>query len=89
MVASDILRFDFANDQPVSFEQLQQVERLVNAEIIANTAVTTELLDIETAKAKGAMMLFGEKYGDEVRVLSMGSVIDEKTSQSNFVAEFT
>ena len=78
MVASDILRFDFANDQPVSFEQLQQVERLVNAEIIANTAVTTELLDIETAKAKGAMMLFGEKYGDEVRVLSMGSVIDEK-----------
>ncbi|MGK7720249.1 alanine--tRNA ligase, partial [Acinetobacter baumannii] len=78
LVASDILRFDFANDQPVSFEQLQQVERLVNAEIIANTAVTTELLDIETAKAKGAMMLFGEKYGDEVRVLSMGSVIDEK-----------
>ncbi len=45
----------------MSFEQLQQVERLVNAEIIANTAVTTELLDIETAKAKGAMMLFGEK----------------------------
>ena len=89
LVASDILRFDFANDQPVSFEQLQQVERLVNAEIIANTAVTTELLDIETAKAKGAMMLFGEKYGDEVRVLSMGSVIDEKTSQSNFVAVFT
>jgi len=78
LVASDILRFDFANDQPVSFEQLQQVERLVNAEIIANTPVKTELLDIEAAKAKGAMMLFGEKYGDEVRVLSMGSVIDEK-----------
>jgi len=78
LVASDILRFDFANDQPVTFEQLQQVERLVNAEIIANTAVTTELLDIEAAKAKGAMMLFGEKYGNEVRVLAMGSVIDEK-----------
>ncbi|KPM94957.1 alanyl-tRNA synthetase, partial [Vibrio alginolyticus] len=78
LVASDILRFDFANDQPVTFEQLQQVERLVNAEIIANSAVTTELLDIEAAKAKGAMMLFGEKYGDEVRVLSMGSIIDEK-----------
>ncbi|WP_171259521.1 alanine--tRNA ligase [Acinetobacter proteolyticus] len=78
LVASDILRFDFANDQPVSFEQLQQIERLVNAEVIANTAVSTELLDIETAKAKGAMMLFGEKYGEEVRVLSMGSVIDEK-----------
>ncbi|WP_374252831.1 alanine--tRNA ligase [Acinetobacter brisouii] len=78
LVASDILRFDFANDQPVSFEQLQQVERLVNREVIANTAVTTEVLDIESAKAKGAMMLFGEKYGDEVRVLSMGSIIDEK-----------
>lgn len=78
LVASDVLRFDFANDQPVSFEQLQQIERLVNAEVIANTAVTTELLDIDTAKAKGAMMLFGEKYSEEVRVLSMGSVIEEK-----------
>ncbi|MHA3059621.1 alanine--tRNA ligase [Acinetobacter sp. ANC 4636] len=78
LVASDILRFDFANDQPVSFEQLQQVERLVNREVIANTVVSTEVLDIESAKAKGAMMLFGEKYGDEVRVLSMGSIIDEK-----------
>jgi alanyl-tRNA synthetase len=78
LVASDILRFDFANDQPVSFEQLQQIERLVNAEVIANTPVTTELLDIESAKTKGAMMLFGEKYGDEVRVLSMGSVIEDK-----------
>ncbi|WP_420001246.1 alanine--tRNA ligase [Acinetobacter sp. LF10] len=78
LVASDILRFDFANDQPVSFEQLQQIERLVNAEVIANTPVTTELLDIESAKTKGAMMLFGEKYGEEVRVLSMGSVIEDK-----------
>ncbi|MFC6628879.1 alanine--tRNA ligase [Acinetobacter beijerinckii] len=78
LVASDILRFDFANDQPVSFEQLQQIERLVNAEVISNSPVTTELLDIESAKAKGAMMLFGEKYGDEVRVLSMGSVIEDK-----------
>ncbi|OTG59161.1 alanine--tRNA ligase [Acinetobacter sp. ANC 3903] len=78
LVASDILRFDFANDQPVTFEQLQQVERIVNREVIANTAVSTELLDIEAAKEKGAMMLFGEKYGDEVRVLSMGSIKEEK-----------
>ena len=78
LVASDVLRFDFANEQPVSFEQLQEIERLVNLEVIANTAVSTELLDIESAKEKGAMMLFGEKYGDEVRVLSMGSIIDEK-----------
>ncbi|WP_171076753.1 alanine--tRNA ligase [Acinetobacter sp. Ver3] len=78
LVASDVLRFDFANDQPVTFEQIQEIERLVNAEVIANTPVTTELLDIESAKAKGAMMLFGEKYGEEVRVLSMGSIIEEK-----------
>ncbi len=74
LVASELLRFDFANDQPVSFEQLQEIERIVNAEVIANTAVSTELLDIDAAKEKGAMMLFGEKYGDEVRVLSMGSI---------------
>ena len=78
LVASDILRFDFANDQPVTFEQLQHVERIVNREVIANTAVSTELLDIEAAKEKGAMMLFGEKYGDQVRVLSMGSIIEEQ-----------
>ncbi|SEL27767.1 alanyl-tRNA synthetase [Acinetobacter sp. DSM 11652] len=78
LVASDVLRFDFANDQPLTFEQIQEIERLVNAEVIANTPVTTELLDIESAKAKGAMMLFGEKYGEEVRVLSMGSIIEEK-----------
>ncbi|OTG65969.1 alanine--tRNA ligase [Acinetobacter silvestris] len=78
LVASDILRFDFANDQPVTFEQLQQVERIVNREVIANTAVSTELLDIDAAKEKGAMMLFDEKYGDEVRVLSMGSIQEDK-----------
>ncbi|ESK41190.1 alanyl-tRNA synthetase [Acinetobacter nectaris CIP 110549] len=78
LVASDVLRFDFSNDQPVTFEQLQEIERLVNQEIIANTPVVTEVLDIETAKTKGAMMLFGEKYGETVRVLTMGTVHDEK-----------
>ena len=78
LVASELLRFDFANDQPVTFAQLQEIERIVNREVIANTAVSTELLDIESAKEKGAMMLFGEKYGDEVRVLSMGSIIEEQ-----------
>ncbi|MEG2358849.1 alanine--tRNA ligase [Acinetobacter sp.] len=78
LVASELLRFDFANDQPVTFAQLQEIERIVNREVIANTAVSTELLDIDAAKEKGAMMLFGEKYGDEVRVLSMGSVIEEQ-----------
>ncbi|MCF9035265.1 alanine--tRNA ligase [Acinetobacter nectaris] len=78
LVASDVLRFDFSNDQPVTFEQLQEIECLVNQEIIANTPVVTEVLDIETAKTKGAMMLFGEKYGETVRVLTMGTVHDEK-----------
>lgn len=52
LVSSSILRFDFANEQAVSFAQLQEIERLVNAEVIANTAVTTEELDIESAKQK-------------------------------------
>jgi alanyl-tRNA synthetase len=76
LVASDLLRFDFSHDQALSHGQLQQIERLVNQEIMANTAVSTEILDIETAKQKGAMMLFGEKYGDVVRVLTMGTLHD-------------
>lgn len=79
LVSSQVLRFDFANDQPVSFEQLQQIEQLVNREVILNNPVLTEELDIETAKSRGAMMLFGEKYGDVVRVLSMGSQADERS----------
>lgn len=78
LVSSHVLRFDFANDQPVNFAQLQEIERLVNAEVIANTPVSTEELDIESAKNKGAMMLFGEKYGDKVRVLSMGSQKEDR-----------
>lgn len=78
LVASNILRFDFSHEQPVSFEDIQKIERLVNREVIANTEVITEVLDIETAKTKGAMMLFGEKYGETVRVLTMGTVTDER-----------
>ncbi|WLF85089.1 alanine--tRNA ligase [Moraxella sp. ZY210820] len=78
LVASDILRFDFSHGEAVSFEQLDEIERLVNAEIMANSPVVTEILDIETAKTKGAMMLFGEKYGEVVRVLTMGTVKDDR-----------
>ena len=78
LVSSQVLRFDFSNDQPVSFEQLQQIEQLVNREVILNTPVSTDELDIESAKQRGAMMLFGEKYGDVVRVLSMGSQKDDR-----------
>jgi alanyl-tRNA synthetase (EC 6.1.1.7) len=72
LVDSHRLRFDFSHFEAVTAEELTEIERLVNQEIRRNTSVSTELCDMESAKTKGAMMLFGEKYGDEVRVLSMG-----------------
>ncbi|WP_236233080.1 alanine--tRNA ligase [Pseudomonas tohonis] len=72
LVDSQRLRFDFSHFEAIKPEQLKALEDIVNAEIRKNSAVDTEETDIETAKAKGAMALFGEKYGDQVRVLSMG-----------------
>lgn len=72
LVDAERLRFDFSHFEAVTAEQLHQIEALVNAQIRANTPVTTALMDMEAAVAAGAMALFGEKYGDEVRVLSMG-----------------
>ncbi|MEX5506266.1 alanine--tRNA ligase [Pseudomonas putida] len=72
LVDSQRLRFDFSHFEAVKPEQIKALEDIVNREVRKNTPVTTELTDIETAKAKGAMALFGEKYGDTVRVLSMG-----------------
>ncbi len=66
------LRFDFAHFEALTREQLRAVERLVNEQIRANTPVQVELTDMDTARARGAMALFGEKYGTEVRVLTMG-----------------
>ena len=66
------LRFDFAHFEAMTAEQLQQVEAIVNTQIRSNSDVVTDLMDIESAKTRGAMALFGEKYDDEVRVLSMG-----------------
>src|SRR5262245_37119923 len=66
-------RFDFAHDRPMTDEQLRDVERRVNAEILQNTPTRAQVMPIEQAKKSGAMMLFGEKYGDEVRVLDIGS----------------
>jgi alanyl-tRNA synthetase len=71
-VTADRLRFDFAHLEAMKPEEVRAVERLVNEQVRANTAVTTELMAIDEAKAKGAVALFGEKYDDEVRVLSMG-----------------
>jgi alanyl-tRNA synthetase len=73
LVDSDKLRFDFSHFEAVTPEQLKEIERQVNEQILGNTAVETETTDMEKAQQKGAMALFGEKYGDVVRVLSMGS----------------
>ncbi|KZX77998.1 alanine--tRNA ligase [Oleiphilus sp. HI0009] len=72
LVDSERLRFDFAHYEGVTKEQVSELESIVNSEIRANTAVTTTLTNMDSAREMGAMALFGEKYGDEVRVLSMG-----------------
>ena len=72
LVDSEKLRFDFSHNQAVTGEQIRQVEQMVNREIMRNTEVSTQLMSMDQAKQQGAMALFGEKYGDEVRVLTMG-----------------
>jgi alanyl-tRNA synthetase len=72
-VDPDKTRFDFAHTQPVTAEEILRIERIVNDEIIANAATDASVMDLESAQKTGAMMLFGEKYGDEVRVLTIGS----------------
>lgn len=72
LVDAQRLRFDFSHFEGVSKEQLAEIEALVNQQIRQNSAVQTEIMDMDGAAKRGAMMLFGEKYGDEVRVLSMG-----------------
>jgi alanyl-tRNA synthetase len=72
LVDGEKLRFDFSHFEAVTPDELDQIETLVNEEVLRNTAVITEEMSIEDAKAKGAMALFGEKYSQEVRVLTMG-----------------
>jgi alanyl-tRNA synthetase len=72
-VDPDKARFDFVHNQPMTNAEIRRVENLVNAEILANTPTQTRVLPIAEAQTLGAMMLFGEKYGDEVRVLDIGS----------------
>ena len=73
LVNAERTRFDFAHNAPVTDEQVLAIESLVNAEVLANAATQSRLMDIEAAKKTGAMMLFGEKYGEVVRVLDIGS----------------
>ena len=73
LVNADRTRFDFAHNAPMTDAQIREVEVLVNAEILANIATDASEMDMESAQKSGAMMLFGEKYGETVRVLSIGS----------------
>ena len=73
LVDPDKTRFDFAHNAPVTDDQIARIERLVNAEILANAATQARVMPIADAQKTGAMMLFGEKYGDDVRVLDIGT----------------
>ncbi|MDC5703889.1 alanine--tRNA ligase [Vibrio europaeus] len=77
LVKPENLRFDFSHLEAVTPAELKEVERLVNAQVRRNHVIETNVMDIESAKQKGAMALFGEKYDDEVRVLSMGEFSTE------------
>jgi len=72
MVSADRLRFDFVHTKPISPQEMADVEEIANSIVLQNTAVETRLMGVEEAKESGARALFGEKYGDEVRVVSMG-----------------
>ena len=73
LVAPERLRFDISHNKPISADELEQVERMSNEIVVQNSPVTTRLMSVDDAIAEGAMALFGEKYGDEVRVVSMGT----------------
>jgi alanyl-tRNA synthetase len=73
LVNAERTRFDFAHNAPVTDAQIREIENRVNAEILSNAAAQARVMDIESAQKTGAMMLFGEKYGETVRVLDIGS----------------
>ncbi|RUU49508.1 alanine--tRNA ligase, partial [Mesorhizobium sp. M7A.T.Ca.TU.009.01.1.1] len=73
LVAPERLRFDISHNKPISPEDLEEVERMANEIVVQNGPVSTRLMSVDDAIAEGAMALFGEKYGDEVRVVSMGT----------------
>ncbi|MDZ4128493.1 MAG: DHHA1 domain-containing protein, partial [Hydrogenophaga sp.] len=73
LVDADKTRFDFTHNAPVTDAQIREIEKKVNAEIVANAPTQARVMDIESAQKTGAMMLFGEKYGESVRVLDIGT----------------
>jgi alanyl-tRNA synthetase len=87
LVDPDKLRFDFSHPKPVSPEELGAVEELANAIVLQNAPVVTRLMAVDDAIASGAMALFGEKYGDEVRVVSMGTAPEGKKAGKTYSVE--
>ena len=79
LVDAEKLRFDFSHFEPVNKEQLKQIEQIVNAQIRGNSEALANEMELEAAKASGAMALFGEKYDDVVRVVSMGDSLDDRS----------
>ncbi|WP_310384559.1 alanine--tRNA ligase, partial [Roseateles sp.] len=73
LVNAERTRFDFAHNSPVTAEEIAKIEAIVNAEVLANAAASAEVMALDDAQKSGAMMLFGEKYGETVRVLTIGS----------------
>ncbi|MBS9720705.1 alanine--tRNA ligase [Tianweitania sp. BSSL-BM11] len=87
LVAPERLRFDFSHPKGISDAELEEVERMANAIIVQNSPVTTRLMAVDDAIAEGAMALFGEKYGDEVRVVSMGTAIEGEKAGKSYSTE--
>jgi alanyl-tRNA synthetase len=82
LVAPDRLRFDFVHQKPITADELRRVEDIANNVVLENDAVTTRLMAVDDAREAGARALFGEKYGDEVRVVSMGKTPRESGSNA-------
>ncbi len=86
-VSPDRLRFDFSHPKPISSEELVRVENISNQVVLQNAPVETRIMAVDDAIEAGAMALFGEKYGDEVRVVSMGASVDDENSDAPYSVE--
>jgi alanyl-tRNA synthetase len=87
LVSPDRLRFDIAHPKPITPEEIAAVEDIANRVVLENAEVTTRLMSLDDARASGARALFGEKYGDEVRVVSMGVIEDDATHERAYSIE--
>jgi alanyl-tRNA synthetase len=87
LVAPDRLRFDFSHPKPISGQEIERVEDIANNMVVQNSAVTTHVMAVDDAIASGARALFGEKYGDEVRVVAMGETEGDKPNMLGWSVE--